>query len=75
MNKDFLWGGATAANQYEGAYNEGGKGLASVDLVPFGADRFPVALGDVFDECKKYGIEPLVTICHFDIPETLQYHT
>ena len=22
---DFLWGGATAANQLEGAYNEGGK--------------------------------------------------
>ena len=29
MNKrfpeGFLWGGATAANQYEGGYNEGGK--------------------------------------------------
>ena len=25
--KDFLWGGATAANQCEGAYNEGGRGL------------------------------------------------
>ena len=24
--KDFLWGGATAANQCEGAYNEGGRG-------------------------------------------------
>ena len=23
--KEFLWGGATAANQYEGAYLEGGK--------------------------------------------------
>ena len=23
MNKDFLWGGAVAANQYEGGYNEG----------------------------------------------------
>lgn len=23
---------------------------------------------DVFKECKKYGIEPLVTITHFDIP-------
>ena len=26
----FLWGGATAANQCEGAYNEGGRGLANV---------------------------------------------
>ena len=36
--KDFLWGGATAANQCEGAYNEGGRGLSSVDVVPFGPD-------------------------------------
>ena len=26
--KGFLWGGATAANQYEGGYLSGGKGLA-----------------------------------------------
>ena len=25
--KNFMWGGATAANQLEGAYKEGGKGL------------------------------------------------
>jgi len=25
----FLWGGATAANQCEGAYNEDGKGLST----------------------------------------------
>ncbi|MCI5870650.1 MAG: family 1 glycosylhydrolase, partial [Streptococcus sp.] len=30
----FLWGGATAANQLEGAYNEGGRGLANVDVSP-----------------------------------------
>ena len=24
--KGFLWGGATAANQFEGGWNEGGKG-------------------------------------------------
>ena len=136
--KDFLWGGATAANQCEGAWQAGGKGLATVDVTPFGADRFPVALGRlemlecddrhyypsheaidlyhhykedialfaemgfrcfrlsiawtrilpngddaqpneeglafydaVFDECHKYGIEPLVTICHFDTPIAL----
>lgn len=22
----------------------------------------------VFDKCLKYGIEPLVTLCHFDVP-------
>lgn len=26
--KDFYWGGATTANQYEGAYNVDGRGLA-----------------------------------------------
>lgn len=27
FSKDFLWGGATAANQCEGGYNQGGRGL------------------------------------------------
>ena len=26
LNKDFLWGGSTAANQIEGGYDEGNKG-------------------------------------------------
>ncbi len=34
LRKDFLWGGATAANQCEGAYHEGGRGLANVDVIP-----------------------------------------
>lgn len=29
--KGFLWGGATAANQYEGGWNEGGKGISVSD--------------------------------------------
>lgn len=29
--KNFLWGGATAANQYEGGWNEGGKGESTAD--------------------------------------------
>ena len=36
MPDGFLWGGATAANQCEGAYNADGRGLSSVDVVPFG---------------------------------------
>ncbi|WP_195953601.1 6-phospho-beta-glucosidase [Clostridium saudiense] len=134
----FLWGGAVAANQCEGGYLEGNKGLATIDVVPGGKDRFPVMLGkmkmfecdnehyypsheaidfyhnykediallaemgfktfrlsiawtrifpngddaspneeglkfydNVFDECKRYGIEPLVTIAHFDVPMNL----
>ena len=34
--KNFLWGGAVAANQCEGAYNEDGKGLSTQDVAPHG---------------------------------------
>ncbi|WP_227136621.1 glycoside hydrolase family 1 protein [Kosakonia radicincitans] len=34
--KSFLWGGAIAANQVEGAYLEGGKGLSTSDVQPKG---------------------------------------
>lgn len=36
--RGFLWGGAVAANQLEGAYNEGGKGLSIQDVLPGGSD-------------------------------------
>ncbi|AEB28956.1 aryl-phospho-beta-D-glucosidase BglH [Carnobacterium sp. 17-4] len=149
--KGFLWGGATAANQFEGAYNEGGKGLSTADMVRFvpkeergedfsldvsrkeieailadetqavfpkrfgvdfyhhykediallaemgfkvfrlsinwarifpnGDDTTPNEEGlafydDVFDECLKYGIEPLVTLSHYETPLnlTLKYN-
>ncbi|WP_411345394.1 glycoside hydrolase family 1 protein [Paenibacillus sp. WLX1005] len=34
--EDFLWGGAVAANQLEGAYLEDGKGLSVADVLPDG---------------------------------------
>ena len=37
FRKDFLWGGATAANQIEGAWNEDGRGPALTDVTT-GAD-------------------------------------
>ncbi|MEK5026272.1 glycoside hydrolase family 1 protein [Paenibacillus sp. FSL M7-1046] len=37
----FLWGGATAANQYEGGYKEGGRGLAVSDLMTDGTKDSP----------------------------------
>lgn len=134
----FLWGGATAANQCEGAYDLDGRGLSNVDTIPAGPDRMKVARGErvmlscedgydypsheaidmyhrykedialfaemgfkcyrlsiswtrilpngdddepneaglafyesLFKECRKYGIEPLVTIDHFDTPMAL----
>ena len=138
LPKDFLWGGATAANQCEGGWQEDGKGIGLIDVLPYGPDRMPVAKGekimldcddehlypsheaidfyhhykedialfaemgfkcfrmslswtriypngtedapneaglafydDVFEECLKYGIQPVVTLCHFDLPVAL----
>lgn len=45
FTKNFLWGGATAANQCEGGYREENRGLANVDVIPAGKDRFDVCLG------------------------------
>lgn len=39
--KDFLWGGAFAANQMEGAWKEGGKGLCVADINEY-VDNIPV---------------------------------
>jgi 6-phospho-beta-glucosidase len=36
---DFLWGGALAANQAEGAYLEDGKGQSIIDILPVGQKR------------------------------------
>ena len=127
----FLWGGAVAANQCEGGYLEGGKGLSIPDMLlggdvntprtfcpkiedgvfypshtaidfyhrfkediklfaemgftcfrfsinwarifPNGDDAEPNEAGlkfyeEVIDECKKYNIEPLITLNHYEMP-------
>lgn len=40
---NFLWGGATAANQIEGAYLADGKGLSVQDVMPHGLHTPPTA--------------------------------
>lgn len=40
LSKNFLWGGAIAANQCEGAYQEDGRGLSNTDMIPYGKNRF-----------------------------------
>lgn len=37
MPEGFLWGGATAANQYEGGWNEGGRGPSIADILTGGS--------------------------------------
>ena len=43
----FLWGSAIAANQAEGAFREGGRGVSNIDMIPHGPERMPVKLGNV----------------------------
>ncbi|RZI48061.1 glycoside hydrolase family 1 protein [Lactococcus kimchii] len=46
---DFLWGGATAANQLEGAYDVDGKGLSVTDVMPGGKERLGILDSESFD--------------------------
>ncbi|MBU9819236.1 glycoside hydrolase family 1 protein [Rahnella sp. BCC 1045] len=53
----FMWGGATAANQVEGAYDQDGKGLSIVDAIPGGKDRLRIVSSAEFDftlDTEKY---------------------
>ena len=131
LPKDFLWGGAVAAHQVEGGWDQGGKGISICDVLSggsHGVDRvitdgiqpgynYPnheavdfyhrykedVALfaemgfkcfrtsiawtrifpngdelepneaglqfyDDLFDELLKHGIEPVITLSHFEMP-------
>lgn len=45
----FLWGGATAANQIEGGFNEGDKGLNIADVLPGGKERMSILQEPGFD--------------------------
>lgn len=47
--KNFLWGGATAANQLEGGYNLDGRGLSVDDALPGGKQRMAIITGPDFD--------------------------
>ena len=134
LPKDFLWGGAVAANQCEGAYCEDGKGLSVADVMtagskdkkrqitdgvveglyypnhegidfyhrykedlalmqemgfkvfrtsinwsrifPNGDDAMPNEKGlqyydDLFDEMLRRGMQPLVTLSHYETPTNL----
>lgn len=52
----FLWGGATAANQIEGAYAEDGKGLSVQDVLPGGVIK-PASAGPTPDNLKLEAID------------------
>lgn len=52
----FLWGGAVAVNQCEGAYNQDGKGLSIQDVTPGGL-KGPITKVPTFDNKKLVGID------------------
>lgn len=61
FQQGFLWGGVTAANQCEGGFEEGGRGLANVDLCPAGENRLSVIRGKnvslQFENGVKYPVK------------------
>jgi 6-phospho-beta-glucosidase len=134
LPKNFLWGGALAAHQVEGAWNEAGRGMSIADVMtaggngisrkitegileneyypnheaidfyhhykediqlfkemglkclrtsiswsrifPNGTEQEPNEAGlqfydDLFDELIKNGIEPVITLSHFEMPYNL----
>ncbi len=52
--KNFLWGGATAANQVEGGFNEGGKGLSIADVLSNGTHQKPRTISKESEESLYY---------------------
>lgn len=61
MNKTFpehfLWGGALAANQVEGAWQEDGKGMSTSDMLPEGIFGEPVESRDGVRSIKDVAID------------------
>lgn len=56
FKEGFLWGGATAANQVEGGVAEDGRGLANVDLMPHGKDRYSIGTGKKIVHACEEGV-------------------
>ena len=53
-SQNFLWGGATAANQYEGGFDEGGKGLTVTDSLTNGTHTSPRRICKTEEDGRYY---------------------
>ena len=62
--KDFLWGGATAANQCEGAYQEDGKGLSTADVMCLGAHGVKRKITKQIEENEYYPSHKAIDFYH-----------
>lgn len=54
LSNDFLWGGAVAAHQLEGAWQEGGRGPSVSDVLTAGANGIPRRITDGVIEGERY---------------------
>lgn len=64
LSPDFLWGGATAAHQYEGGWNAGGKGPSVVDVLTAGAHGVPRRITDTIEEGEFYPNHEAIDFYH-----------
>ena len=54
LDKNFLWGGALAANQFEGGYDQGGKGLSVHDVMTAGEHGKAREITETIEDDKFY---------------------
>ena len=64
MPKNFLWGGAVAAHQLEGAWKEGGKGTSVADVMTVGSATKPREITDGVLEGKNYPNHSAIDFYH-----------
>lgn len=62
--KDFLWGGATAANQFEGGWNVDGKGPSTSDMLTGGTHTIPRKISRKIEEGLHYPSHEAIDFFH-----------
>ena len=62
--ENFLWGGATAANQFEGGYKEGGKGISTSDVMTGGTHTVARRITPVLEEGTYYPSHEAIDFFH-----------
>ena len=64
FRKDFLWGGACAANQFEGAWDAGGKGVSVPDRCTNGTKTEPKCITTYFHPDRLYPSHEAIDFYH-----------
>jgi len=64
ISKDFLWGGAVAAHQIEGGWNEGGKGVSIADVMTAGRHGVERKITDGVIEGENYPNHEAIDFYH-----------